>query len=32
MLPTLDLLMLYKFSLPSLGVAVSSFIIRTATI
>lgn len=26
MLPTLDLLILYKFSLPSLGAAVSSFI------
>lgn len=26
MLPTMDLLILYKFSLPSLGVAVSSFI------
>lgn len=26
MLPTLGLLILYKFSLPSLGVAVSSFI------
>lgn len=32
MLPTLDLLILRKFPLPSLGVAVNSFITCIATI